>query len=82
MIAAALLVLFLIAAMGSCAYVAYRAKQRIDKVQQAYKKDDFALAWWPRPQGKPASPSRFRTGSQLRRNSCLSPAARYLCANL
>ena len=42
MIAAALLVLFLIAAMGSCAYVAYRAKQRIDKVQQAYKKDDFA----------------------------------------
>src|SRR5581483_9065667 len=42
MIAAALVVLFLIAAMGSCAYVAYRAKQRIDKVQQAYKKDDFA----------------------------------------
>ena len=42
MIAAALLVLFLIAAMGSCAYVAYRAKQRIDKVQQAYKKDDFS----------------------------------------
>src|SRR5690348_15319765 len=42
MIAAALLVLFLIAAMGSCAYIAYRAKQRIDKVQQAYKKDDLS----------------------------------------
>lgn len=42
MIAAAFLVLFVIAGMGSCAYVAYRAKQRIDKVQQAYKKDDLA----------------------------------------
>ena len=42
MIAAALLVLFLVAAMGSCAYIAYRAKQRIDKVQQAYKKDDLS----------------------------------------
>ncbi len=42
MIVAAFLVLFLLVGMGSCAYIAYRAKQRIDKVQQAYKKDDLA----------------------------------------
>ena len=42
LIAGTLLLLFLIAGMGSCAYIAYRAKQRIDKVQQAYKKDDLA----------------------------------------
>lgn len=42
LIAAALLVLVIILAMGSCAYIAYRAKQRFDGVQQAYKKDDLA----------------------------------------
>lgn len=66
MIAAALVALFLVAVMGSCAYVAYRAKQRIDKVQQAYKKDDLggmiAAATGqtskpqPLPQWMPASP--------------------------
>jgi Double zinc ribbon len=42
MIAATLFVLLLLLVMGSCAYIAYRAKQRFDKVEQAYKKDDLA----------------------------------------
>lgn len=42
MIVAALFVLVLLLVMGSCAYIAYRAKQRYDKVEQAYKKDDLA----------------------------------------
>lgn len=42
MIAAVLVVLLLLLAMGSCAYIAYRAKQRYDKVEHAYKKDDLA----------------------------------------
>jgi outer membrane protein OmpA-like peptidoglycan-associated protein len=41
MIAAMLLVLVLLLVMGSCAYIAYRAKQRYDKIEQAYKKDDL-----------------------------------------
>ena len=41
MIAVVLIVLVLLLAMGSCAYIAYRAKQRYDKVEQAYKKDDL-----------------------------------------
>jgi outer membrane protein OmpA-like peptidoglycan-associated protein len=41
MIAAMLLVLVLLLVMGSCAYIAYRAKQRYDKVEQAYTKDDL-----------------------------------------
>src|SRR5215471_13267127 len=42
MIAAALFVLLLLVAMGSCAYIAYRAKQRINKVEEAYNKDDLS----------------------------------------
>lgn len=42
LIAVGLFVLVLLLGMGSCAYVAYRAKQRYDKVEQAYKKDDLA----------------------------------------
>jgi len=42
MIAAGLFVLVLLLAMGSCAYIAYRAKQRYHKVEEAYKKDDLA----------------------------------------
>ena len=42
MIVAVLIVLVLLLVMGSCAYIAYRAKQRYDKVEQAYKKDDLA----------------------------------------
>ncbi len=41
MIATAIFALGLIGVMGSCAYVAYRAKQRFNKVEQAYKKDDL-----------------------------------------
>ena len=41
MIVTAVFGLGLIAVMGSCAYVAYRAKQRFNKVEQAYKKDDL-----------------------------------------
>jgi outer membrane protein OmpA-like peptidoglycan-associated protein len=42
MSAVVLVVIVLLLAMGSCAYIAYRAKQRYDKVEQAYKKDDLA----------------------------------------
>lgn len=42
MILAAVFVLFLILVTGSCAYIAYRAKQRINKVEEAYKKNDPA----------------------------------------
>jgi outer membrane protein OmpA-like peptidoglycan-associated protein len=42
MIVAILFVVFLLVVMGSCAYIAYRAKQRFNKVEQAYKKDDLA----------------------------------------
>jgi len=42
MIAAMLFVVFLLAVMGSCAYIAYREKQRFNKVEQAYMKDDLA----------------------------------------
>jgi len=42
MIAIALFGLLLIGVMGSCAYVAYRAKQRFNNVEQAYKKDDLS----------------------------------------
>lgn len=41
MIAVVVFVFVLLLAMGSCAYVAYRAKQRFNKVEQAYQKDDF-----------------------------------------
>lgn len=41
MIATAVFGLGLIAVMGSCAYVAYRAKQRFNKVEQAFKKDNL-----------------------------------------
>ncbi len=41
MILAAVLMLILLLAMGSCAYIAYRAKQRFNKVEQAYQKDDL-----------------------------------------
>jgi outer membrane protein OmpA-like peptidoglycan-associated protein len=66
-------VLFLILVMGSCAYIAYRAKQRINKVEEAYQKNDPAgmLAaatgqtttpeslpgWKPAPQKLVAAPS-------------------------
>ena len=66
MIAAALFVLLLLLAMGSCAYIAYRAKQRINKVEEAYKKDDLSgmvaaatgqtVKPQPLPNWKPASP--------------------------
>ena len=65
MIAAALFVLLLLLAMGSCAYIAYRAKQRINKVQEAYNKDDLSgmvaaatgqnAKQQPLPNWKPAS---------------------------
>ena len=42
MILAMLFVVLLIGVMGSCAYVAYRAKQRFNKVEQAFKKDDVS----------------------------------------
>jgi|KBSMisStaDraftv2_1062788.scaffolds.fasta_scaffold03664_3 outer membrane protein OmpA-like peptidoglycan-associated protein len=66
MIAAALFVLFLLLVMGSCAYIAYRAKQRINKVEEAYNKDDLSgmvaaatgqtAKPQPLPNWKPASP--------------------------
>lgn len=62
----------LIGVMGSCAYVAYRAKQRFNKVEQAYKKDDLGAMlaaakgesdkphslpdWKPAPAGLASSP--------------------------
>ena len=65
--------LLLLLVMGSCAYIAYRAKQRIEKVQQAYKSDDLAgmvgaatgqtskpqplPAWKPAPAELVSSPS-------------------------
>lgn len=42
MIAVALFVFVLLLGMGSCAYIAYRAKQRFDRAQKAYKNDDLA----------------------------------------
>jgi len=35
-------VLLMLLALGSCAYIAYKAKKRVDAVQQAYKEDDPA----------------------------------------
>ena len=58
-IVATLFLLFLLVAMGSCAYIAYRAKQRINKVEEAYKKDDLsgmvaaATGRTPKPQPLP-----------------------------
>jgi OmpA-OmpF porin, OOP family len=40
MILAALFVLVLLAVMGSCAYIAYRAKKKADAIEQAYKAND------------------------------------------
>ena len=40
MIVVAIFVLFLIAVMGSCAYIAYRAKQKVHEVEEAYKDTD------------------------------------------
>lgn len=42
MIGAVLFALFLILVMGSCAYIAYRAKQRVNKFEEAYQKSDPA----------------------------------------
>ena len=42
MIATGLFGLLLIGVMGSCAYIAYRAKQRFNNVEQAYKKNDLS----------------------------------------
>jgi hypothetical protein len=36
----ALILLLVLAAMGSCAYIAYRAKQKINAVEEAYKHND------------------------------------------
>jgi outer membrane protein OmpA-like peptidoglycan-associated protein len=38
----ALILLFLLAAMGSCVYVAYRAKKKAEEITQAYKQSDAA----------------------------------------
>jgi OOP family OmpA-OmpF porin len=40
MVAATLVVLLLVAVMGGVAYVAYRAKQKVDRIQQAFKDND------------------------------------------
>lgn len=40
MITVALFMLFLIVVMGSCAYVAYRAKQKAHAIEEAYKQGD------------------------------------------
>ncbi|MBZ5678740.1 MAG: OmpA family protein [Acidobacteriia bacterium] len=40
LIAAALIILFLMAAMGSCAYIAYRAKQKAQRIQAASQRND------------------------------------------
>jgi OmpA-OmpF porin, OOP family len=40
MIVVALFMLFLIVVMGSCAYIAYRAKQKVHEVEEAYKDND------------------------------------------
>ncbi len=41
MIAVALFMLFLLIVMGSCAYIAYRAKQKANAIEQAYKQNDM-----------------------------------------
>ncbi len=40
LIAAALIMIFLLMAMGSCVYVAYRAKQRAQRIEAAYQRND------------------------------------------
>lgn len=41
MIAVVFVMFVLLIGMGSCAYIAYRAKQRFNKVEQAYQKNDL-----------------------------------------
>jgi hypothetical protein len=41
MIAVAMFALFLIAIMGSCAYIGYRAKQKGHAIEEAYKRNDM-----------------------------------------
>ena len=41
MILVALLAFFLIAIMGSCAYIAYRAKQKAHAIEEAYQQNDM-----------------------------------------
>ncbi len=73
LVLAGLFVLILLLVMGSCAYVAYRAKQRYNKVEEAYKKDDLtgmiAAATGqtakpqPLPDWKPAPPELISSPS-------------------
>jgi len=41
MVIAAIFVFFVLLAMGSCAYIAYRAKKKADALEQAYKSNDM-----------------------------------------
>ena len=40
MVIAAILVFFILLAMGSCAYIAYRAKKKVDALEQSFKRDN------------------------------------------
>lgn len=64
MIAVALVMLLLILVMGSCAYIAYRAKQKINEVEQATRtttSKSWPANWELAPPPEIAAPGQTRT---------------------
>lgn len=72
MIAVALVMLLLILVMGSCAYIAYRAKQKINEVEQAYKNNDVKKLAGQLGASPSAGNSRTRSNSNSTNSSSAS----------
>ena len=56
-----LIILLVLAALGSCVYVAYRAKKKMDEIQQAYKSGELDKVATAVGLGEPKEPSKTST---------------------